>query len=113
VSHGLSRESEQADGGRSGFQVFGVDLLLSVTGESLSEPTVTLLEFNASPDFGQSGDRLRPHLADMFKGVVRLAILPFFDCEAMDGEKQEKELELEETRHGWKMIGRAATRGQW
>ncbi len=103
-------------------QVFGVDLLLSmpegpISGE-LAQPTISLLEFNASPDFGQSGDRLRPHLADMFKGVVRIAISPFFGCETIIDEDDSADREqpsqaVGQVRHGWRMIGEAATRGDW
>jgi tubulin---tyrosine ligase len=92
--------------------MFGVDLLLSAS-DSLESPTVTLLEFNASPDFGQSGDRLQPHLAEMFKGVVRLAIAPFFGCEVIEEEEVDGELNTDVVRHGWRLIGEAATRGEW
>ncbi len=93
--------------------MFGVDLLLS-TSDSLESPTITLLEFNASPDFGQSGDRLQPRLAEMFKGVVRLAIVPFFGCEAIEDEVETGEnMVIGDVRHGWRLIGEAATRGEW
>lgn len=68
--------------------MFGVDLLCSFPDEpaitsvsssgSLPLPKVTLLEYNASPDFHQSGERLKKELLGMFKGVVRISIAPFF-----------------------------------
>ncbi|GFZ49792.1 hypothetical protein JCM24511_07195 [Saitozyma sp. JCM 24511] len=70
------------------FEMFGVDLLCSFPDEpaitsvsssgSLPLPKVTLLEYNASPDFHQSGERLKKELLGMFKGVVRISIAPFF-----------------------------------
>jgi hypothetical protein len=74
-------------------------------------PDVTLLEFNASPDFVQTGDVLRPKLLDMFKGVVRISIAPFFGIETNDGD--EKEMALGEDRWGWRLVGKGEVRGSW
>ncbi|KIR36635.1 cytoplasmic protein [Cryptococcus deuterogattii MMRL2647] len=102
------------------FEIFGVDLILSFPqstskSTSLPIPTVTLLEFNASPDFHQSGDRLRPKLLDMFKGVIRLSVAPFFGVEtAEDEEKKKGEIQLGEERWGWRLVGKGEVRGsEW
>lgn len=113
-------------------QVFGVDLLLSFPPQFSPEaggppcskpaiPTVTLLEYNASPDFQQSGDRLRPHLLEMFKGVIRISIAPFFGIDMSD-EDRNSELandeatrkmawEVGEERWSWRLVGRGEVRG--
>ncbi|AAW46627.1 cytoplasm protein, putative [Cryptococcus deneoformans JEC21] len=102
------------------FEIFGVDLILSFPpssskSTSLPIPTVTLLEFNASPDFHQSGDRLRSELLHMFKGVIRLSVAPFFGLEtAEDDEKNEEEMQLGEDRWGWRLVGKGEVRGsEW
>ncbi|WVO19489.1 uncharacterized protein IAS62_000775 [Cryptococcus decagattii] len=102
------------------FEIFGVDLILSFPpstskSTSLPIPTVTLLEFNASPDFHQSGDRLRPKLLDMFKGVIRLSVAPFFGAETAEDEEKEKgEMQPGEERWGWRLVGKGEVRGsEW
>lgn len=95
-------------------QIFGVDLLLSFppgAGATLAAPVVTLLEFNASPDFHQSGDRLRPELARMFQGVVRISVAPFFRVPVTDAEAEAQEWEPGQERWAWTLVGRGATRG--
>ncbi|BEI93717.1 uncharacterized protein CcaverHIS019_0601760 [Cutaneotrichosporon cavernicola] len=96
------------------FEIFGVDLLLSHPADatSLVVPDVTLLEFNASPDFVQTGDVLRPKLLDMFKGVVRISIAPFFGIDTV-GEEKEEEMELGEDRWGWRLVGKGQVRASW
>lgn len=54
-------------------------------------PTVTLLEFNASPDFHQSGDRLQAELLEMFEGAIKIAVVPFFGCSTTDEEEETSE----------------------
>lgn len=89
-------------------QIFGVDLIVSFPASGdLASPDVTLLEFNASPDFMQSGEALRPKLLDMFKGVVRLSIAPFF------GITDEEEMEVGEERADWRLVGKGEVRGNW
>ncbi|CAK9779465.1 hypothetical protein CC85DRAFT_309441 [Cutaneotrichosporon oleaginosum] len=101
------------------FEIFGVDLLLShpadAAPDTLAVPEVSLLEFNASPDFVQSGDALRPRLLDMFKGVVRLAIAPFFGIDTVDAEERgtEEDMVLGEERWGWRLVGKGEVRGGW
>ncbi|OXG19421.1 cytoplasmic protein [Cryptococcus neoformans Tu401-1] len=102
------------------FEIFGVDLILSFPpsspkSTSLPIPTVTLLEFNASPDFHQSGDRLRSELLHMFKGVIRLSVAPFFGVEAAeDDERYRGEMQLGEERWGWRLVGKGEVRGsEW
>ena len=99
-------------------QIFGVDLLLSIPPNfptsqngTLPVPKVTLLEYNASPDFHQSGMNLRPQLLEIFKGVVEISIKPFFN---MDGDSQEGNrladdaaggnVDARDT-HGWRLVG--------
>lgn len=102
----------------SWYQIFGVDLLLSfpetidTPNGTLPRPIITLLEFNASPDFFQSGDRLRTELGDMFKGVVELVVAPFFGLK-MIGEDDDEEGEKQSWAGEWKLIGEAETRGSW
>ncbi|TXT10849.1 hypothetical protein VHUM_02354 [Vanrija humicola] len=110
------------------FEIFGVDLILShppstpspgsafnASLPALAVPDVTLLEFNASPDFHQSGEVLRPRLLEMFKGVVRLSIAPFFGIEAEQGKEKVKEgpMELGEERWDWRLVGQGEVRGNW
>lgn len=94
-------------------QVFGVDLLLNFPPDTPSDtlpiPRVTLLEYNASPDFHQSGDRLRPHLAEMFQGIVKISIAPFFGLDIDDND--ETAWTMNEERWGWKLVGKGEVRG--
>ncbi|ODO11319.1 hypothetical protein I350_00095 [Cryptococcus amylolentus CBS 6273] len=102
------------------FEIFGVDLILSFPpvspANALPIPVVTLLEFNASPDFHQSGDRLRPQLLDMFKGVIKHSIFPFFGVETTDKEEVSKEnpMKVGEEKWGWRLVGEGEVRGsEW
>lgn len=87
------------------FELFGVDLLLShpATG---TLPDVTLLEFNASPDVVNSGDELRPNLLEMFEGIVRISVAPFFG-------RGGAAMALGEDRWGWRKVGEEEVRGGW
>ncbi|OCF40672.1 cytoplasmic protein [Kwoniella heveanensis CBS 569] len=118
------------------FEIFGVDLILSFPESASSHssplprlpiPTVTLLEFNASPDFHQSGDRLRPDLLEMFKGVIRISVAPFFGLSVTDDEddhedasherrkdigvREGEKWEVGEEKWGWRLIGQGEIRG--
>ncbi|KAJ9094402.1 hypothetical protein QFC21_005941 [Naganishia friedmannii] len=101
------------------FEIFGVDLLLSFDPViAQARPIITLLEFNASPDFTQSGNRLREELAEAFKGVIKLVIAPFFDVkrfadEGEEGHETFSSLQIGEEKYGWKKIGEQETRGTW
>lgn len=92
-------------------QLFGVDLLLShpagASPATLAVPDVTLLEFNAGPDVVNSGEALRPNLAEMFEGIVRISVAPFF------GRGDGEEMALGEDRWGWRMVGKGEVRGNW
>ena len=88
--------------------------------DSLPPPRVTLLEYNASPDFHQSGSRLRGKLGEMFRGVVELSIKPFFaeqgkgrlsEDEDADKKDGKKEMEVGEEAYGWKLFGKGQVRG--
>jgi tubulin--tyrosine ligase len=100
-------------------QIFGVDLLLSFDPtDPQATPIITLLEFNASPDFTQSGDRLRTELADAFQGVIKLVIAPFFAVKRFADEDEGEShgnvsLQVGEEKFGWKKIGEQETRGTW
>lgn len=55
------------------FEVFGVDFLVDKDGRAW------LLELNAFPDFGQTGEALREVVVGrLFEGVVDVAVRPFF-----------------------------------
>lgn len=67
---------------------------------------MTLLEYNASPDFHQSGSRLRNNLAEMFRGVVEISIKPFFGKST-----DEEEMQVGQERFGWRLVGKGKVRG--
>lgn len=101
--------------------MFGVDLLLNFpekgsdsSDAGLPIPKVTILEYNASPDFHQSGERLRSNLAEMFQGVVRISIAPFFDLD-LDGDddvkSEEGEWAVGTEKWGWRLVGKGEVRG--
>ena len=59
------------------FEVFGVDFLAD------AGSNVWLLEFNAYPDFKQTGQRLQDAIVGgLFQEVMKTAVQPFFDAEA-------------------------------
>jgi hypothetical protein len=87
------------------FELFGVDLLLSHPASG-TVPDVTLLEFNASPDVVNSGDALRPNLLEMFEGIVRISVAPFFGRGGAG-------MALGEDRWGWRKVGEGEVRGGW
>lgn len=60
----------------------------------------------------QTGDVLRPKLLDMFKGVVRISIAPFFGIDTV-GEEKGDEMALGEDRWGWRLVGKGEVRGSW
>ncbi|KAG9236938.1 survival protein sure-like phosphatase/nucleotidase [Amylocarpus encephaloides] len=63
------------------FEVFGVDFLVDGEGRSW------LLEVNAFPDFGQTGEDLRGVVEGLWEGVMDRAVRPFFE---ENGETYEK-----------------------
>ena len=67
-----------------------------------------MLEYNASPDFHQSGTRLRRDLSEMFRGVVELSVKPFF---GLNRDEEEKTMEVGEEQFGWRMVGKGEVRG--
>ncbi|KAK0824853.1 hypothetical protein LTR73_007406 [Friedmanniomyces endolithicus] len=54
------------------FEIFGVDFLVD------GEGGVWLLEVNAFPDFGQTGEELRGVVRGLVEGVVEVGVMPFF-----------------------------------
>lgn len=89
---------------------------------------MTLLEYNASPDFHQSGERLKGELREMFEGVVRISVEPFFGLQDEDQDDDEKEakgevagtvegdgevkgMEVGDEKWGWRMVGQGEVRG--
>lgn len=101
------------------FEIFGVDLVLTHPPPGSPPdtlPRVALLEFNASPDFVQSGDALRPRLFEMFKGVVHIAVAPLFGLQTIDTEEEDKKPEdwdMGEEHFGWRLVGKGQVRAQW
>lgn len=98
-------------------KIFGVDFLVTLPPGS-SAPQVHLLEFNASPDFHQSGARLQTSIRDMFDGVVTGVVAPFFEVETSD--EQEKGAGREAwaweqgmERDGWKCFVKGEVRRGW
>ncbi|XWW98804.1 hypothetical protein V2A60_006807 [Cordyceps javanica] len=57
------------------FEVFGLDFLVDAAG------CAWLLEVNAFPDFKQTGADLTDIVAGFWRGVVREAVLPFFQAD--------------------------------
>ena len=68
---------------------------------------MTLLEYNASPDFHQSGTRLRRDLSETFRGVVELSVKPFFK---LNGDEEDAMKTVDE-RYGWRLVGKGEVRG--
>ncbi|KAI9688710.1 MAG: hypothetical protein M1822_001067 [Bathelium mastoideum] len=68
------------------FELFGVDFVVDERG------TAWLLEVNAFPDFGQTGEKLKEVVAGLFEEVVEVAVKPFFGSKGSgeSGEGQEK-----------------------
>lgn len=54
------------------FEVFGVDFLVD------ADNRAWLLEVNAFPDFGQTGEELRGIVGGLWEGVVNMGVKPFF-----------------------------------
>ncbi|GAA5950439.1 hypothetical protein JCM3765_004548 [Sporobolomyces pararoseus] len=64
------------------FEIFGVDFLIS------SDFNVSLLEINACPDFGQTGESLQSIISNLFSATIKVAVKPFFpDDSDREGEK--------------------------
>jgi len=82
-------------------------------GKEVPIPKVTILEYNASPDFHQSGERLRPKLAEMFQGIVRISIAPFFGLSIDDDNEEKEEVgwEAGTEKWGWRLVGQGQVRG--
>lgn len=62
------------------FEVFGVDFLVDASNRTW------LLEVNAFPDFGQTGEELRDIVGGLWEGVVDVGVKPFFGAE--EGKKE-------------------------
>lgn len=62
------------------FELFGVDFLVDASGNAW------LLELNAFPDFGQTGEELREAVVGrLFEETVDVAVKPFFGLGSSDG----------------------------
>ncbi|KAH6608561.1 hypothetical protein Trco_001907, partial [Trichoderma cornu-damae] len=69
------------------FEVFGLDYLVD------EEGTAWLLEINAFPDFKQTGGDLKEIVEGFWRGVVRVAVGPFFGIDgASVGEAEEGDM---------------------
>lgn len=76
------------------FEVFGLDWLVDARGE------LWLLEVNAFPDFGQTGEGLRGVVGGLWEGVVGVGVRRWFAGEGKgDGER-----EMEEERWGMRRV---------
>lgn len=78
---------------------------------------MTLLEFNASPDFHQSGTRLQAEIKTMFDGIVKGVVAPFFGIQTNDDDEEREGKEAEWNvggeRFGWSCFGKGEVRGGW
>lgn len=71
------------------FEIFGVDFLVDQTGNTW------LLELNAFPDFGQTGEELKKVVVGrLFEEVVDVAVKPFFGFGEAAQPKEERGLKL-------------------
>lgn len=77
-------------------------------------PQVHILEFNASPDFHQSGERLQSKIREMFDGVVQGFVKPFFKIK-QEGDEDEWDGEWAkgDERGGWKCFRKGEVRRGW
>ncbi|EME88791.1 uncharacterized protein MYCFIDRAFT_201668 [Pseudocercospora fijiensis CIRAD86] len=62
------------------FEVFGLDFMVDAQG------TAWLLEINAFPDFAQTGSKLQDLVKGLIKGVVSVAVKPFFGLDGGNSE---------------------------
>ena len=60
------------------FEIYGIDWLVDAQGKTW------LLEVNAFPDFAQTGSDLKDLVAELWKGVLGLAVQDFFDVDTKD-----------------------------
>lgn len=71
------------------FELFGVDFLVDATGNAW------LLELNAFPDFGKTGEELKDVVVGrLFEAVVNVAVKPFFLGDAVVPEEEGRVLDL-------------------
>lgn len=74
------------------FEIFGLDFLVDAEG------TAWLLEVNSFPDFKQTGKELQVMVEELFDGVVKVAIKPFYglgeDNERPDAMEKVVDLDL-------------------
>ncbi|GAA5922596.1 uncharacterized protein JCM15063_003357 [Sporobolomyces koalae] len=71
------------------FEIFGVDFLVD------SNSQVSLLEVNACPDFGQTGESLQSIISNLFQATIKVAVIPFFAA-TRGAEVDSKEEALDE-----------------
>jgi tubulin--tyrosine ligase len=88
------------------------------SGAPVARPQVHLLEFNASPDFHQSGTRLQTEIRSMFDGVVTGIVAPFFGVETVDEQdkgagRENWSWEQGTERAGWKCFVKGEVRRGW
>jgi tubulin--tyrosine ligase len=69
------------------FELFGLDFLVDAAG------TAWLLEVNAFPDFGQTGEELKCDvIGRLFEAVMEAAVKPFFGVAGAQGEDRDLRL---------------------
>lgn len=82
------------------FEVFGVDVMLSQPLDESERIPVHLLEVNACPDFRQTGPERHHVIEQLFEGVMRIAVGPFFDDNA-ENKKYTASWQAGQRRDNW------------
>lgn len=79
---------------KNAFEIYGLDFIVN---EKLE---VQLLEINAFPDFRQTGDGLKGLINQLFDGVIRYSVVPFFQGTAPEIDESLVKV-LDESTDGW------------
>ena len=94
------------------FELFGVDLL--VTHLKNGSLDVSVLELNAEPAIHLTGERLSWILEELFEGIARTCVAPFFGS-ARTGNHNEKSVKVGDISHGLKccLVTQVRGAGGW
>lgn len=90
------------------FELFGVDLL--VTHSESGSFDVSVLELNAEPAIHLTGERLSWVLEELFEGIARTCVTPFFGP-AGTGEHNETGVKVGDMSYGLKCCLATKVRG--
>ena len=90
------------------FELFGVDLL--VTHSESGSLEVSVLELNAEPAIHLTGERLSWILVELFEGIARTCVAPFFGL-TETGKHNEKNVKVGDMSHGLKCCLATEVRG--